>query len=84
MAEVGARGILTEAGEDSGQEYEVRSMSGTGRTIFAVGLTTGDKRKFVLRKDGQFRETGYRTGRNLALAETANAVAASTAEAMAE
>lgn len=74
MAEVGARGVLTEAGEETGQTYEIRSMSGTGRTVFAVNIESGDKKKFVLRKDGQFRQTGYRTGHNLALAETANVI----------
>jgi hypothetical protein len=69
-AAVGQTGILTDAKENSGVAYEVRSMSGTGNTIYAVAAD-GSSKKFVKRKDGHFRETGYRTGNNLVFASEA-------------
>ena len=68
--EVGRRGVLTDAKDGNGIAYEVRSMSGSGNTIYAVN-EAGESKKFVLRKDGLFRETGYRNGNNLVFAADA-------------
>jgi hypothetical protein len=68
--EVGRRGVFTDAKEGAGVAYEVRSLSGTGNTIYAVN-DAGEAKKFVKRKDGHFRETGFRTGHNLVFASEA-------------
>jgi hypothetical protein len=58
-------GRLINAGDRDGELFTVATVSSTGGTLTAKSASTGDVLKFVVRKDGQFRMTGKRTGFDL-------------------